>query len=209
MNIEFPALPRATNALTTKADGNPDGKAANGFLLDWIRCNPRDVVAKPKQQVLAEFFTSMLALSAEFKYRPAVGSSNYLYWIDGQWSLSLISPDEWSAERRAGFAGMLVLQRDMTWTITPSEQLRESSPVSDALRRSYDAFVDTLDTDQTLEEVLPFHVRGFAYYQRLYASALSRSIAATLSLGNQASTGCRQWRVRLPRPNNALLANPA
>ena len=76
-------------AIARKADGNPEGKGANGFLLDWYQSEPRGVVAKPQRQLLAEFFTSMLVLSAIFKFRPVVGVSNYLYWINGEWSLLL------------------------------------------------------------------------------------------------------------------------
>jgi len=193
-------------AIARKTGGNPEGKGLNGFLLDWYTCEPRGVVAKPRRQVLAEFFTSMLVLSATFKFRPAVGVANYLYWINGEWCLSLIAPDEWSQERRAGFAGLCVLQRDMTWTIAPSDLLAEDNSMSDAIGRFYDAFAETLDTDLTLEEILPFYVRRAPYYQRLYASALSRSMRAAVTLGDQAATSCRHWTMLLPRQKNALLA---
>jgi hypothetical protein len=192
-------------AVVRKADGNIDGKGLNGFLLDWYRTEPRGVVAKPQRQVLAEFFTSMLVLSAKFKYKPATGGPNYLYWVGGEWSLSLIAPDEWSDQRRAGFAGTCVLQRDMTWTITPSEQLAEENAVSDAIGRFYDAFAESLDTDLTLEEILPFYAGKMPYYQRLYASALSRSIRATVTLGDQRSIRCRDWQMQLPRLERVLM----
>ena len=188
-----------------KTDGNPEGKGVSGFLDDWRAAAPRGVVAKPQRQVLAELFTSMLVLSAAFKYRPVPGRSNYLYWIDGQWTLSLIAPYEWSDTRRAGFAATCVLQRDMTWTIALSEQLVEDSPAIGAIRRFYGAFAEMLDTDLTLEEILPSYVGRLHYYQRLYASALSRSVRATMSSGNQALISSRQWRRQLPRLNNLLL----
>lgn len=186
-------------AVTRKADGNPEGKGLNNFLLDWYQSEPRSVVAKPQRQVLAEFFTSMLVLSAAFKYKPVVGVPNYLYWVHDEWSLSLIAPDEWSAERRAGFAGTCVLQRDMTWIITPSDLLAEDNPVSAAVGRFYEAFAQTLDTDLPLEEILPFYVDRLPYYPRLYASALSRSIRGTITLGSQNSRTCRDWQSLLPR----------
>jgi hypothetical protein len=197
------------SAITLKADGNPEGKGLNGFLLDWYRSEPRGVVAKPRRQVLAEFFTSMLVLSASFKFRPSIGTINYLYWINDEWSLSLIAPGEWSHERRAGFAGICVLQRDMTWTIAPSDLLAEDNPVSDAVGRFYDGFAEMLDTDLTLEEILPFYVRRLPYYQRLFASALGRSVRAAVTLGDQASTSCRQWQTQLPKMNTGLLAHRA
>ena len=195
-----------STAIARKPDGNPQGKGLNGLLLDWYQSTPRGVVAKPRRQLLAEFFTSMLVLSAAFKFRPVVGTANYLYWINDEWSLSLIAPEEWSHARRAGFAGTCVLQRDMTWTITPSELLAEDNLVSDAIGRFYDAFAETLDTDLTLEEILPFYVDKLPYYQRLYASALSRSVRAAVITGDQAQSSCREWYMLLPPQKNGLLA---
>jgi hypothetical protein len=184
---------------------NPDGKGLNGFLLDWYLSEPRGVVAKPHRQVLAEFFTSMLVLSARFKYKPAVGTENYLYLNGDDWELSLIAPQEWTAERQAGFVGTCILQRDMTWTIEPSDNLKTSgSRVADAVSRYYDAFRDTLDADLTLEEILPFYVGRMPYYQRLYANALSRSIRAAVILGDQAGTRSREWLAALPRTSTLL-----
>ena len=194
-------------ALALKADGNPEGKGLNGFLLDWYRTEPRGVVIKPQRQVLAEFFTSMLVLSARFKHKPAVGVLNYLYFVDDEWSLSLIAPDEWSRERRAGFVGTCVLHPDMTWTITPSDLVGEDNDVSAAIARFYDAFADTLDNDLTLEEILAFFVRRMPYWQRLHASALSRSIRGTITLADQRSTKCRDWQVLLPKFDASLLAH--
>ncbi len=193
------------SAVARKTDGNPEGKGLNGFLLDWYQSEPRGVVAKPRRQVLAEFFTSMLVLSATFKFRPVVGSANYLYWINDEWSLSLIAPDEWSNKRRAGFVGTCVLQGDMTWTIDPSDLLGENNSVSEAMSRFYDAFAETLDTDLALEEILPFYVARIPYYQRLYANALSRSMQVAMRLGDQASSSCRQWYMQLPKLNDGLL----
>ena len=195
------------SAIAGKTESNPEGKGLNGFLLDWYQSNPRGVIAKPRRQLLAEFFTSMLVLSATFKYRPAIGTANYLYWTNNEWSLSLIAPDEWSAERRAGFAGTCMLQRDMTWTIVPSDRLVEDNPVSEAIARFYDAFAEILDTDLTLEEILPFYAGSLRYYQRLYASALSRSMRTAVRLGDQSSTSCRSWRALLPQQKSDLLSH--
>ena len=196
---------RQESALAEKPSGNVDGKGLNGFMLDWYETQPRGVVAKPEQQVLAEFFTSMLVLSAQFKYRPAVGVDNYLYWIDDAWSLSLIAPKQWTEKHRAGFVGTCVLQTDMTWTIDPSDQLLRDGPLSEAVGRSFDAFAESLHTDLTLEEILPFYVRGIPYWQRLHASALSRSIRGTMILGGQSSRKARDWQLALPANGKTLL----
>ena len=86
---------------------NPDGKGTHGFLLDWQKSDPRGVTAKSRRQLLAEYFTSMLVLSARFQYRPTVGMPNFLYLVDDDWDLSLIAPHEWSDERRAGFVAKI------------------------------------------------------------------------------------------------------
>jgi hypothetical protein len=203
---ELKDLESSSSIVARKTVGNPEGKGMNGLMLDWSQSEPRGVVAKPHRQVLAELFTSMLVLSATFRFRPAIGAATYLYWIRGEWSLSLIAPDEWSNERRAGFAGTCVLHSDMTWTIAPSARLTKDNPVSDAIGRFYDTFARVLDTNLALEEILPFHVRKLPYYQRLYANALSRSVRATVTLGDQALTSGRQWYMVLPQRKNALLA---
>ena len=99
-----------------------------------------------------------------------------------------------------------MLQADMTWTIAPSEKLGEDNPVTEAVGRFYDAFAAMLDTDLPLAEILPFHVNGMPYYQRLHASALSRSLRGSLTLGNQLHRTSGDWRQLLPRRNSALLA---
>ena len=191
-------------AVALKSDGNPEGKGVNRLLRDWHDSAPRLVVAKPRQQVLAEFFTSMLVLAARFSYQPVVGAPNYLYWNDGEWLLSLIAPNEWSDEKRARFAGTCVLQPDRTWTIQPSETLAEQRDVTDAIGRFYEAFASMLDSDLTLEDVLPFHIDSMPYYQRLNASALSRSINSSMQLGEQTAISCRDWRATLPMLDRML-----
>ncbi|MEM6514534.1 MAG: DUF2452 domain-containing protein [Pseudomonadota bacterium] len=184
--------------------GNPDGKSSNQFMLDWFKTEPRGVVAKPQQQVLAEFFTSMLVLSAEFKYEPTIGVPNYLYYVNESWQLSLIAPQEWNEQRRAGFIGTCVLQADMTWTIEPASQLKDNEQLAHAIGKFWHAFDETLNTEQTLEEILPFYVRHMPYYQRLHAAGLGRSIRAAVTLGDQRSIKARDWRLSLPGANKVL-----
>ncbi|MFK8014071.1 MAG: DUF2452 domain-containing protein [Gammaproteobacteria bacterium] len=195
-----------TSDLTVRAPVNPDGKGVSDTLLDWYRVQPRGVVAKPQNQVLAEFFTSMLVLSARFNYKPVTNAQNYLYFMDGNWMLSLIAPDQWSQAHRLGYVGTCQLQADMTWTIEPSEQLLAEPTLSDAIADAFDAFAQSLDTDSTLEEILPFFVRRMPYWQRLYASGLSRSIRATVTLGDQASIKARDWQLALPSASDGMLA---
>lgn len=180
-----------------KTDGNPEGKGVSSLMSDWHATEPRGIVAKPQRQLLGELFVSMLVLSASFKYRPVPGNLNYLYWIDEQLSLSLIAPQEWSQYHRDNFVGICVLNRDMTWSISPSKELTESRSMNQAIRQYLAAFSEMLNTNLTLEEILPFHVSGLSYYQRLYASALSRSVCSTLTRGEQTAVSCQEWRKQL------------
>lgn len=200
------AKPTSNHQLVPKTEGNPEGKGVNGLLDDWRATEPRGVVARQPRRVLADLFASMLVLSASFKYRPVPGCANYLYWIDGEWSLSLIAPDEWSSPRRAAYVATCVLQRDMTWQLLLSDQLPGNESAIGAIRRFYFGFVKMLDTDLTLEEILPFHVSSLSYYQRLHASALSRSVCTALARGDQSSKSAREWGTQLPHLDQALLA---
>ena len=128
-----------------QGDGSPQGKGVSGLLSDWQTTLPLQVTAKPKRQILAELFTSMLVLSSSFRYRPAQGTDNYLYWINQQWSLSLIGPEEWSEQRRRAFVGTCTLQPDMTWTIAPAEALKDDDDALTEIRNLYAAFADSLD----------------------------------------------------------------
>ena len=127
----------------------------------------------------------MLILSARFKYKPAVDVSNYLYFVDGEWRLSLIAPEQWSERHRQGFAGTCVLHRDMTWTIEPSELVGEENTVTDAIARFYEA----------------------PYWQRLHASAMSRSLRGTVTLAGHRDIQCRHWQALLPKFDVSLLAH--
>ncbi len=208
--MNAPTLKQASSsALATRLPVNPEGKGVNGVMLDWYRTEPRGLVAKPQRQVLAEFFTSMLVLSAHFKYKPSIGVRNHLYWIDGRWILSLIAPEEWSSRHRSGFVGTCVLQPDMTWTIEPSEQLTTVQRLAEAVGRFFDAFVETLDTDLALEDILPFYVRRMPYWQRMHANALSRSVRGAAILGGHASMEAREWRAALPAAGGSLFLTPA
>ncbi|MGB5738413.1 MAG: DUF2452 domain-containing protein [Woeseia sp.] len=204
--VSNPAIYKTRDsAIALKSDGNPEGKGVSGFLLDWEQSKPLSVTAKPQRRILAEFFTSMLVLSANFKYKPVVGKPNYLYWQNNEWRLSLVAPEEWSGTRHAWFAGTCELQLDRTWTIDPSDTLAEDNAVSQAVARFYDAFAEMMDTDLTLEEILPFFVRKMPYYQRLNASSLSRSLRSSMILGDQTSIRCRDWHRKLPGVSRLLL----
>lgn len=195
--------------IVTHEQSNPQGKGHVGLLLDWEYARPKGALAKTAPQLLADYFTSMLILSSAFKFKPVVGQQYYLYWMDQQWSLSLIAPSEWSVARRNAYVGQCELHSDMTWTMNPTEDLAEREAAMTALGDFHAAFVDKLSSDDPLEQMLPVYVAKFDYYQRLFASALTRSLKSSMTLAGQLSIGGDQWLEQLPRRALQLLDSGA
>ncbi len=199
-------IARAGNSRLSVSGPNPEGKGQVGFLLDWAYSSPRAVVAKRAPQLLADYFTSLLVLSATFKFKPVFGKAYYLYIEDDRWVLSLISPDEWNdASKRRAFAGTCVLHDDATWSIEPSTNIGKDCAVADRLAAFYDGFIDKLSSGQVLEDGLPVYEAGLPYYQRLFASSLSRSLKASLARGGQTGLGADAWLEQMPRNARRLL----
>ncbi len=184
---------------------NPQGKGSVGFLLDWAYSSPRNVVAKRRPQLLADYFTSLLVLSAAFKFKPVFDKDYYLYLDGTGWSLSLLSPDDWNDDaRRRAFVGRCVLHGDSTWSIEPSENVVGEDAIADALAAFYDGFIDKLRSQRTLEDELPVYEARLPYYQRLFAAALSRSVKGSLTAGGQLGMSTEAWLERLPQDAGRL-----
>ena len=200
------AIARTGRSELVSGGPNPEGKGQVGFLLDWAYSSPRAVVAKRAPQLLADYFTSLLVLSSSFKFKPVFGKDYFLYIEDDRWVLSLISPDEWNdpAKRRA-FVGTCVLHDDSTWSIEPSGNIRKDCAVADRLARFYDGFIEKLGSGKVLEDGLPDYEAGLPYYQRLFASALSRSLKASMAKGGQMGRSADAWLERMPRNAGRLL----
>ncbi len=185
--------------ITEYSPPNPQGKGVIGLLADWDQSRPRGTVAKPAAQLLADYFTSILVLSASFKFKPVVGQVYYLYRLETEWSLSLIAPKEWTNTRRQAYVGKCELHPDMTWTISPSNELADRPSTVAAITVFHEALVEKLQSDLPLENLLPTYVAEFPYYQRLFASALSRSLRTSMTMGGQLSTPAYDWLQALPR----------
>lgn len=188
---------------------NPQGKGQIGFLLDWDYSTPRGIVVKRSAQVLADYFTSLLVLSAAFKFKPAYNKDYYLYFERKEWNLSLISPDDWNTlVKRRAFAGVCNLHDDSTWSISPSDNLSQPGPLADAVSEFYDRFAEKLQSPRSLEEDLPLYEGSLPYWQRIFAAALSRSLRASLTRGGQLNRSAIEWLERVPTDANALLGAP-
>ncbi len=187
---------------------NPQGKGQIGFLLDWAYASPRKIEAKPAGRVLADYFTSLLVLSADFGFKPVYELDYYLYWENSRWNMSLLSPDDWNTTaKQAAYAGRCTLHRDATWSIEPNTAIDDGGPVALALQDSYEKFVERLDTDASLESGLPVFEGQLKYYQRLFAAGLGRSIHASLAKAGQLKAPGRAWLDQLPGHASRLLGH--
>jgi hypothetical protein len=185
---------------------NPQGKGQVGFLTDWVESSPRAFVAKQPARLLADYFTSLLVLSAEFRFKPVPGQTYHLYRVDREWQLSLISPEEWrNNEKSAGYVGACELHDDATWSIEPSDNLGRPGPVTEALAAVYESFLAKLDSKQPLEEELPVYEGRLPYYQRLFAAALGRSIEGSMRVGGQTGVRGDAWLQSLPRSAERMM----
>jgi hypothetical protein len=202
------SVSRSKTSALAEAGPNPEGKGQVGFLLDWAYSTPRRVVAKRAPQLLADYFTSLLVLTAAFKFKPVFGKDYYLYVDGGEWSLSLISPEEWNDDsKRRAFVGKCVLHADSTWSIEPSANIGKGKTVDEALATFYEGFTDKLRSQRPLEDELPLYEANLPYYQRLFAAALSRSLKESLAIGGQLGADSESWLSRMPQaPERLFLA---
>jgi len=199
-------LKKPRTSLPVAGAPNPQGKGLIGFLQDWDYTRPRAIVAKRSGQVLAEYFTALLVLSADFKFKPAYGQTCHLYRKEDGWQLSLVSPAEWNNEvKHRTYVGACVLHDDSTWTIEPSENLKEPGPVIDGLAEVYEGFLNRLNRKEPLESELPFYEDKLPYYQRLFAAALSRSLRHSLHAGGQLNQPGCEWLRGLPQDVRKML----
>ncbi len=183
-----------------QSNPNPQGKGLTPVLEEWRGAQPARITAKPPQQVLADYFTTLLVLSAEFSFKPAPGVDYFLYLRQGGWVLSLISPAEWRAGAPGPCLGRCELQLDMTWTLEPGENLAEVPELLDALAAFQEGFVDLLDGEAPLEESLPYYVAQLPYYRRLLAAGMAKSLASSMSLAGLTGHSGRHWLATSPLP---------
>ena len=172
---------------------NPQGKGLVPVLRDWSAAQPSAVRAKSPQVLLAEYFTSLLVLSADFGFQPRQDVRYHLYRSKQRWHLSLISPGEWGAASPGSFLGNCTLLEDMTWKLEVREDLQSQPELLTTLRQFHEGFMDHLRRADFLEETLPFYAAGLPYYQRLLAAGLASSISTSMSLAGTDKASGQRW----------------
>ena len=172
---------------------NPQGKGLVPVLQHWESHRPTAVVAKPPRQLLGDYLVSLLILSASFGFKPVPERGYYLYLRDGQWQLSLIAPWEWPNGSTRLFAGECQLRADMTWQLTPAEDLQEFPELVAALEAFQAGFLELLNSDAPLEDDLPLYVARLPFYQRLLATGLSASLSRSTQVAKREGISAKQW----------------
>ena len=195
-------------SLKKKPQGNPQGKGVVPLLAAWDNFSPAHVKIKSADQILSQYFTSLLVLSAEFHFKPVPKQNYYLYWkhapLGSQWRLSLIEPEKLGELSLGQFVGCCHLQNDMTWTITPDPQLAKQTNVMTALQDFAEQFQSANQNDSSLEQLLPFFVDKLPFYRRLAATALSSSLSRSISLSDLNGIPAQQWLAQNPSSTRLL-----
>ena len=96
-----------------------------------------------------------------------------------------------------------MLQPDMTWQLTPSEDIAENLALLEGLEAFHQGFVAWLDRDGTLGDHLPFQVRRLPYYRRLLAAGVAGSLKRSRTKSGLEDRQSREWLSveELPRLN--------
>ncbi len=169
---------------------NPQGKGQVPVLqsLEVVRQLPaRD---RSTEEWLLDYLIGALVISAEFSFKPIPNKAYYLYWLDGDWTLSIISPDEWGNRLRTTPVARCKLREDYSWILTPYESVKNNPEVLAAIADFQTAFIEFIDSPSPVVENLPFCRAELSWYPRLMAFGLSKSLELSLQRsGTEHQTG--------------------
>ena len=115
----------------------------------------------------------------------APGYNYSLYLVEGQWRLSLITPEEWGSRMPGDFVGECKLRHDMTWSVVFDESVAEGSQVHDALLQYLDGIHEQLQASGSWEALLRNGERHLPYQQRVLTTGLASSLRQSLALSGQ------------------------
>lgn len=158
---------------------NPQGKGVVPVLRDWSTMQPQVVAPKTAADFLRDYCVSSLVLAADFRFKPVIGKTYYLYANENAWNLTMIAPHEWGQAKAGEFLASCELRPDMTWAMDAGDLEKQPEALAQA-RIFIQGFVDTLSEQDSVTTNLPFFVREMPYYKRMLATALSASLKRTL-----------------------------
>ena len=164
-----------------KNQANPQGKGMVP-VLDSLASSRTLIAVPPKQiqQISAELFTSIFVLQSEFKFKPVMGKTYWLYRKQGVFRLSLISPAEWGHTAFGQFVGHCELHPDLTWTLQLDTAAARDTELLDVIESRRQQFEEKLQNAETIDQVLPVFDASLPFYQRVFASALAHSLGISM-----------------------------
>ena len=160
---------------------NPQGKASISTLNDLDEFQPSNIKAKDIPQWLADYFTSLLVLSAKFNFKPVINKHYYLYTQNNEWKLSLIEPQSWENCPYTYF-GMCILHEDRSWSIQAKDYWQDDVKLKAMVISMRKEFLNSINTDLPIIDLLPYFSSQLSYYQRITANSLARSLKQSLQL---------------------------
>lgn len=189
-----------------KPNPNPQGKGLVPVLDAWQSVQPAGVAPKSAPRLLGDYLVSLLVLSAEFSFKPVPGKPYYLYWREGDWQLSLISPVQWGQRLPGECLGECQLGFDMTWQLTPQHEPVFSTELQRAIEQFTANFGEHLASAEALEDTLPFYVRHLPFYRRILATGLAISLKNSIQASGQLGHTGHAWLQRVSGELPQLLA---
>jgi len=177
----------------TAGDGNPQGKGVVPLLDTLSMLSRWQAEAKSPEQILREFCLSTLVLSSAFQFRVVPGRCYYLYRVEEQWQLSLISPEEWGARQPGDYVARCEIGGDMTWSLDLSPSLSEKPDLIAALEQHLSQLLARIAEAEHFEDALPHYEAQLPYQQRVMASAMASSLQTSLLLAGLRARPGRHW----------------
>lgn len=160
---------------------NPQGKGLPitiGLLKEvneLARSPAKDII-----QIANELFTSLFVLQSEFKFRPVVGQSYWLYQKQQRFRLSLLSPDDWNNHSFGTYIGRCELHDDITWSMELSSTTLNNPVFMNFIGKQREVFEEQLRKSTNLKDSLPGYQQNMPFYQRAFLTALSRSLGISM-----------------------------
>lgn len=160
---------------------NPQGKGLVP-VLETLAASRAAIAVPPKriEQISSELFTSLFVLESDFKFKPVVGRSYWLYRKGERFWLSLLAPEEWSAAAFGQVIGECILQDDITWTLTLDEAAAQDRALLSRIEARQRAFEQRLEKAATIADALPVFDESLPFYQRVCAAALAASLRVSM-----------------------------
>jgi hypothetical protein len=189
---------------------NPQGKGLVPIMESLDASRPCIVVpAKSIEQVGNELFTSMFVLESEFKFRPVVNKTYWLYRHGDRFRLSLVGPQEWGASQPLGQCiGECVLHADMTWSLALQPDAAGQEELMELIAERRAAFERQLQAVEQVQQVLPVFQASLPFYQRVFAAGLACSLGESLRRAGIAGLSYDAARRALPDTENPPADEP-